>query len=55
MWNGEEYLHKMLSDTDFLADNKQLSLWLGFSLFSNPFFVPQDIFVPVCFFNYYFY
>ena len=47
MWNGEEYLQKMISDTNIFANNKQLCLWLGFSLVNNPFFVPQDVFVPV--------
>jgi hypothetical protein len=47
MWNGEEYLHKMLTDMDQFAHNKQLQFWLGFSLLTNPFFVPQEIYVPV--------
>jgi len=47
MWNGEEYLQKMLTDMDQFAENKQLQLWLGFSLITNPFFVPQEIYIPV--------
>lgn len=44
IWNGEEYLLKMVSDMDVFANNKQLCLWLGFNLENNPFFVPHDIF-----------
>jgi len=53
LWNGEEYLLKMLTDMDEFSENKQLNLWLGFSLKSNPFMVPQDIFVPVRYIYYY--
>lgn len=45
-WNGENYLHKIMHDTNWLEDYPQLSLWLGFSLVNNPFVVPTEVLSP---------
>eukprot|EP01031_Cornospumella_fuschlensis_P041406 gene41406-50524_t len=40
IWNGVNYLLKMPSDLDYLADYLAVQRWAGFSLIRNPFVVP---------------
>lgn len=40
IWNGINYLLKMPSDLDFLADYPAIVKWMGFALERNPFCVP---------------
>jgi hypothetical protein len=40
MWNGVNYLLKMPSDLDYLADYLAIKRWVGFPLVRNPFCVP---------------
>ena len=40
MWNGINYLLKMPSDLDYLADYQAIKKWTGFQLTRNPFTVP---------------
>jgi hypothetical protein len=40
MWNGCNYLLKMSTDLDFLADYRAIRRWMGFTLTRNPFCVP---------------
>lgn len=43
-WNKENYLDKMKSDLNFLADYPMMNDWLSFELQDNPFIVPPDLF-----------
>lgn len=43
MWNGVNYLLKMPSDLDYLADYVAVQKWLGFSINRNPFIVPYPM------------
>jgi hypothetical protein len=45
-WNGENYIHKIMHDTNWLEEYPQLNLWLGFSLVNNPFIVPTEVLSP---------
>jgi hypothetical protein len=40
IWNGLNYLLKMPSDLDYLADYLAVQRWTGFPLTRNPFCVP---------------
>jgi hypothetical protein len=40
IWNGLNYLLKIPSDLDFLAEYRAVQIWMGFSLLRNPFCVP---------------
>lgn len=40
MWNGVDYLLKMPSDLDYLAEYLAVQSWMGFPLERNPFCVP---------------
>lgn len=40
MWNGVNYLLKISSDIDFLAEYRAIKNWMGFPLVRNPFCVP---------------
>lgn len=40
MWNGVNYLLKMPSDLDYLAEYLAIKRWVGFPLVRNPFCVP---------------
>jgi hypothetical protein len=40
VWNGLNYLLKMPSDLDYLADYLAIQKWMGFPLTRNPFCVP---------------
>ena len=40
MWNGINYLLRMASDLDYLADYKAITDWLGFPIIRNPCCVP---------------
>ncbi|CAM9579434.1 unnamed protein product [Choristocarpus tenellus] len=40
LWNGEDYLVKVLHDCDFLDSLHSLREWLGFSLYHNPLLMP---------------
>jgi hypothetical protein len=40
MWNGCNYLLKMATDLDFLAEYRAIRKWMGFNLTRNPFCVP---------------
>lgn len=42
-WNGINYLLKIPSDLDFLAENRPLVAWLGFEVTRNPFVVPLPL------------
>jgi len=42
-WNGINYLLKIPSDLDFLAENRPLVAWLGFEVTRNPFIVPLPL------------
>lgn len=49
-WKGHNYLVKMAHDLEFLDDasaSAPVTAWLGFSVSSNPFLLPPDIF-DVC-------
>lgn len=43
MWNGINYLLKMSSDLDYLADYLAIKRWVGFPLIRNPFCVPYPL------------
>lgn len=40
MWNGLNYVLKMPSDLDYLADYLAIQKWVGFPLIRNPFCIP---------------
>ena len=40
MWNGSNYLLRMTTDLDYLADYRAIRKWMGFNLLHNPFCVP---------------
>lgn len=40
MWNGINYLLKMPSDLDYMAEYKAITDWLGFSIVRNPCCIP---------------
>ena len=40
LWNGENYLLKMVTDLNFLDKNRTLKKWAGFSFERNPFAIP---------------
>jgi hypothetical protein len=40
IWNGLNYLLKMPSDLDYLADYLAIQKWMGFPLIRNPFCIP---------------
>ena len=40
MWNGSNYLLRMTSDLDYLAEYRAIRKWMGFNLLHNPFCVP---------------
>lgn len=43
MWNGINYILKMPSDLDYLAEYLAIKRWVGFSLIRNPFCVPYPL------------
>ena len=43
MWNGVNYILKMPSDLDYLADYLAIKKWMGFTLTRNPFCVPYPL------------
>lgn len=43
LWNGLNYLLKMPSDLDYLADYIAIQKWVGFSLIRNPFCIPYPM------------
>jgi len=43
MWNGVNYILKMPSDLDYLADYLAIKKWMGFTLIRNPFCVPYPL------------
>lgn len=43
LWNGVNYLLKMPSDLDYLADFVAIQRWIGFSMQRNPFCVPHPM------------
>eukprot|EP01032_Pedospumella_encystans_P016914 gene16914-19277_t len=43
MWNGINYVLKMPSDLDYLAEYLAIKRWVGFSLIRNPFCVPYPL------------
>lgn len=43
LWNGINYLLKIPSDLDYLADYLAIKRWVGFTLTRNPFCVPYPL------------
>jgi hypothetical protein len=43
MWNGLNYLSKMIEDISFLTAYPQVAFWLEFPSDSNPFFIPPEL------------
>lgn len=43
MWNGVNYLLKIPSDLDFLAEHKQIPKWYGATALRNPFLVSRSL------------
>ncbi len=43
LWNGANYLEKMVNDLEYLEKYPQIASWLGFTLTYNPFIVPPDV------------
>lgn len=43
VWNGLNYLLKMPSDLDYLADYLAIQKWMGFPLVRNPFCIPYPM------------
>jgi hypothetical protein len=43
VWNGLNYLLKMPSDLDYLADYLAIQKWMGFPLIRNPFCIPYPL------------
>ncbi len=43
MWNGINYILKMPSDLDYLAEYLAIKRWVGFPLIRNPFCVPYPL------------
>ena len=43
LWNGQNYLCKMVEDISFLAAYSQVSSWLEFPSESSPFFLPPEL------------
>jgi hypothetical protein len=43
MWNGINYILKMPSDLDYLADYVAIKRWVGYPLVRNPFCVPYPL------------
>ena len=43
MWNGVNYLLKVATDLDFVANLRPVVSWLGFNMERNPFVVPMSL------------
>lgn len=43
VWNGLNYLSKMVEDISFLTGYPQVAFWLEFPSDSNPFFIPPEL------------
>lgn len=43
VWNGLNYLSKMIEDISFLTAYPQVAFWLEFPSDSNPFFIPPEL------------
>ena len=47
LWNGENYVFKMVSDLNFMNEYPNVLEWLGFFNNKNPFLAPPAIFKNV--------